>query len=458
MFVRRGLRVCALIWASMPSAASADVAYERATLANGMEVVLFPNHKVPAVSHSVWYKAGAADELPGASGVAHFLEHLSIRGSKGHPSADFTRIVAENGGDQNGFTNYDYTTYVQTIAVDRLPLMMELGADRMLNLTLEPADIDEERQIIIEERRMRTDNKPERLMAEQMRALLFLHHPYGTPSIGWKNEMEALSRDDAIAFYKAHYNPANAALIVTGDITMEQLMPLAEKYYGALPAGTPVARNWVEEPEGIAPRRFTLSQKEVAQPIWTRLYSAPSLGTDRSLPPEQSRRSYALLLLSHLLGGGQTSRLYQSLVVEQKLATAAGCNYDDVSRGPSQFSLYAIPASGVSMERIEQAVEAEVAKLVATPPAEAELAQAKQLLIAGAIYAQEGLEQIGYIAGTLITADIPLDYLNHWQKDIGSVTAEQVQEAATTVLVANHSVTGILLPEKADAVAVEKQK
>lgn len=437
-----------LICVGVLPAHAATLKYDTFTLSNGMDVAVIENHKVPAVSHMVWYRTGSSDDPQGKSGIAHFLEHLMFKGTPTVPAGEFSKIIARHGGRENAFTSYDYTAYYQKLAKAHLPLAMEMEADRMRNLVLDEETVATERDVILEERRMRIDNRPASLLAEQMRAALFLHHPYGTPNIGWQHEIKGLNRDDALKAYRAHYAPKNAVLIVIGDITADELRPLAEKYYGSIPSGERAEHLWITEPEPRAARQVTLRHANVNQPQWSRYYLAPSQFTEKETPKE-ARHSYPLLLLSEILGGGETSRLYRALVMEQKIATSASSSYDDIALGPSIFALSATPAKGKTPQQVQQAVMEQIERLQNEPIGKEELAQAKTQLKAGALYAMEGLQVMGYIAGQLIISGEGLEYFNNWDRNIDAVTAEQIQEAARAVLQDKRSVTGILLPEEA---------
>src|SRR5712692_5448604 len=270
----------ALLAFARPGAAQDPVSLrfgaEGFTLANGLQVVVIPNHRAPVVTQMVWYKVGAADEPRGKSGIAHFLEHLMFRGSRDVAPGEFSRLVAQNGGRDNAFTAEDYTAFHQTVAVDRLPLVMKLEADRMQNLVISDAVVLPEREVIIEERRSRIDNSPAALLNEQVRTAIFLNHPYRIPTIGWEHEMALLSTADAQAHYRTWYAPNNAVLVVAGDITAAQLKPLAEQYYGPIPARAVPPRDRLIEPPHAATARLELRSPRVAQANWTRSYLAPS--------------------------------------------------------------------------------------------------------------------------------------------------------------------------------------
>ncbi|MEE8394286.1 MAG: pitrilysin family protein, partial [Rhodospirillales bacterium] len=341
-------------------------------LANGMQVVVVPNHRVPVVTHMVWYKAGSADDPPGKSGIAHLLEHLMFKGTNKLKPGEFSEILARNGGQENAFTSRDYTAYYQSVAVDRLELVMEMEADRMTNLVLGGEDVETEKRVILEERRQRTDNNPGSILAEHLSAALFLNHPYRRPIIGWQHEIEGLTLADALSFYRRWYAPNNAILTVAGDITAEELRPLAEKYYGRIPSVPAVARSRPTEPPHRAARQVVLSDERVRQPTWSRTFLAPSYTHGAA------EHAYPLEVLSEILGGGATTRLYRTLVVERKLAISAGASYSPDSLGPTGFAFYASPQTGVSVDRIEREMELEIARLLKDGVSREELDRAKR--------------------------------------------------------------------------------
>ncbi|MGH6929019.1 MAG: M16 family metallopeptidase, partial [Dongiaceae bacterium] len=314
---------CAFLVLAAPLPAAAAVFNPSTiTLDNGLQVVVIENHRAPVVTHMVWYRAGAADEVPGKTGIAHFLEHLMFKGTKTVPPGAFSEMIARLGGSENAFTTQDSTAYFQSVAVEHLEEMMRLEADRMVNLVLTDDVVLPERDVILEERRQRIDNEPGSQLMEMMRASLFLNHPYRLPTIGWENEMQGLTTADAIAWHKKWYAPNNAVVVISGDVTLAQVKPLAEKYYGVLPAQTVPARHRPDEPMQFAPRRVTLEDGRVQLASWSRLYQAPSYHRGAK------EHAYALEVLAEIIGGGTSSRLYRSLVVEQKVATSAGAGYD----------------------------------------------------------------------------------------------------------------------------------
>jgi len=409
-------------------------------LENGMQVVVIPNHRAPVVTHMVWYKVGAADEPPGKSGIAHFLEHLMFKGTEKIPPGEFSKIVARNGGRDNAFTSQDYTAYFQSIARDRLEQVMEMEADRMTGLRLTDAEVLPERDVILEERRSRTDNDPSALLSEGMQAALFTNHPYGTPIIGWAHEMRSLTTEDALEFYKQHYAPNNAILIVSGDITAKELRPLAEKYYGAISPRDVPPRVRPQEPLPILKRNVEYKNERVRQATWSRSYLAPSYGTG------EGEEAYALQVLSELLGGNSSSRLYRSLVVENPLASSVGTYYDPDSLDHGQFTIYGVPRQGVSISEVEAAVTAALRQIVNDGVEAEEVDLSKHRLKAAAVYARDSLFNPGRVLGMALTTGQSVDDVESWPARIDSVTPQDVASAARKVLGNGAYVTGILLP------------
>ena len=413
---------------------------ETFTLANGMQVVVVTNRRAPVVSHHVWYKVGSADSPLGKSGLAHFLEHLMFKGTKSLAPGEFSRIVARNGGNENAFTGPDYTGYFQTIAKDRLELVMRMEADRMANLQLEQQEVLHERAGVLEERSQRVDNDPAARLSEQLNATQFYHHPYRIPVIGWRHEMATYTREDALDFYRTWYAPNNAVLIVAGDIDAAELRPLAEKYYGAIQARPVPARVRVQEPPQEAARTVVLSDPRVQQPSWIRSYLAPSFTAGAT------EHAYALEVLAEIFGGTSTSRLYRSVVIGQKLATSAGAYYRGSSLDLATFRIYATPRPGVTLDQLEAAVDAELARLKAEPITDEEVERATKRLVAEATYAQDSLSTAVRSFGVALATGRTVDDVEAWPERIRAVTAAQVEAAAAYVFRAETSVTGRLVP------------
>jgi zinc protease len=330
----------------------------------------------------IWYKVGSADETAGKSGLAHFLEHLMFKGTAKNPAGLFSQTLATIGGQENAFTTSDYTAYFQRIAKQYLATVMEFEADRMTGLVLTDANVLPERDVVLEEFNMRVANSPEARIGEQVEAALYLNHPYGRPVIGWRTEIEKLNREDALAFYRRFYTPNNAVLVVAGDVTGEEVKTLAEQTYGKVAKVAEVGpRIRPQEPEPVAVRQLTMADPRVAQPSLQRNYLVPSGNTAK--PGE----SEALDVLAHVLGGGETSRLYRALVIEQHLATSAGSYYQGTALDESRFGVFANPLPNVTFAKTEEAIDDVLAKVIADGITPDELERAKTQLIAEAVYA-----------------------------------------------------------------------
>jgi zinc protease len=417
---------------------------ETFTLPNGMQVVVVNNPRVPVLTHMVWYKVGAADEEEGKSGIAHFLEHLMFKGTDELAPGEFSRIVARNGGRDNAFTSWDYTAYFQNVASDRLELVMKMEADRMADLQLTDEAVLPERDVVREERRQRTDNEPGSRLSEQVNATLFVHHPYGRPIIGWDAEVSRLDREDAQGFYKKWYAPNNAVLVVAGDVTAEALRPLAEKYYGAIPAREVPERRRVDEPPLEAERRVILRDPEVRQPAYRKLFLAPSYRRG------ETRHAYPLQVLSEILGGGATSRLYRELTVEKRLATGAASGYSPTSYDLSVFGLYASPTPETPVEELEEALNGVVAELLDKGVTAEEVETAKKRLEREAIFARDSLQGPAQTFGATLATGGTVEEVETWPERIAAVTVEEVNEAARAVLGQSGFVVGLLLPHGED--------
>ncbi len=417
---------------------------ETFTLSNGLQVIVITDRRAPVVTHMVWYRVGAADEDRGRSGIAHFFEHLMFKGTREIGPGEFSREVARNGGQLNAFTSWDYTAYYERIARDRLELVMGMEADRMRNLRFSDETFTSERDVIGEERRQRIDNSPGAVMGERMRAMLYPHHPYGTPIIGWAHEIEALDRESALAFYQTWYAPNNAILVVAGDIDAAELRPLAQRYYGRLrPTRNLPARTWVQDPPNVGPMRVTHRDEKVRQPSVSRMYRAISYGTD------EGRQAHALDVAIEILGGSETSRLYRALVEEQRIAVSAGASANTAGLGGGSVSVYATPVEGVSLEQVEAAIDAVIAQYLRDGPTEAELTRAKSSLAAAAVYSRDSQESLANIYGSSLAQGESIDDVVNWPRDIEAVTRDEALTIARDTLVLDASVTGLLLPPEA---------
>jgi zinc protease len=436
----------ALVAAALALPAAAEPRVTTFTLANGMEAVVIEDNRAPVVTNMVWYRAGAADEVRGKSGLAHYLEHLMFKGTDEIPEGAFSKIVAENGGQDNAFTARDYTAYFQSIAADRLGTVMAMEADRMRDLVISEEAAATELQVILEERSQRVDNDPGSLFAEQMAAALYLNHPYGTPIIGWRAEMEGLTRADAIGWYERYYAPDNAILVVAGDVTPEQVKALAEQHFGPLePSGMPRAER-PQEPPQLAPRRIEMRDARVRQPYVSRTYLAPSRVSGD--PAEAA----ALTMLAQVLGGsGVTSRLSKTLEVEEGVAIGTGAFYSSLSLDPGEFGVYAVPAEGVDLATVEAGIDRVLAALAAEGPTEDELARAKAGVAASEIYGQDSQAGLARRYGAALAVGLTVADVQGWPDLLKAVTAEDVKRAAA-LLRPEASVTGWLMGAEAPAI------
>jgi zinc protease len=435
----------ALSLVAVPAAPASAAMFnpESFTLDNGLQVVVIPNHRAPIVIHMVWYKVGAADEAPGQSGNAHFLEHLMFKGTDTVAPGEFSKTVARAGGQDNAFTTHDYTGYFQRVAKDKLELVMRLEADRMANLKLTDTVVNPERDVVIEERRSRTDNSPAAQLSEQTQAILFLNHPYHRPVIGWRHEIEALTTEGALAFYREHYAPNNAVLLVAGDVTAAEIKPLAEKYYGPLKARAIPERKRPSEPDAVAPRQVELKSPRVGQPSWSRNYIAPSYNRG------ETQHAYPLQVLAEILGGSASSRIYRSLVDGKGLAIVAGAYYGPEQYDLGGFGVYGSPRAGIEIGQIEAAINEEIATLLKDGVTEAEVSRAKKNMIEQSVYARDSLRTGAYMFGRALTTGRTIADVEAWPERIGAVTTDQVNAAARAVLKDIGSVTSILLSQPA---------
>lgn len=410
------------------------------TLDNGMQVVVIEDHRAPVVTQMVWYKTGRADEVAGQSGIAHFFEHLMFKGTETIKPGEFSEIVAANGGSDNAFTSNDYTAYFQRIAADKLELMMQLESDRMVHLNLSAENVATEKQVILEERNQRVDSDPAALFSEQINAAQFLNHPYGIPVIGWRHEIEQLTREQALAFYAAYYAPNNAILVVAGDVEPAKVKTLAEKYYGPLkPSDKIKPRLRPSEPPQLAERRLSMADPRVAQPYVSRSYLAPERNSG------DQKQAAALTVLAEVLGGsGTTSVLTRALSFETQTAVYASASYTGTSVDPDTFNLVVVPSEGVSLQQAEDAMDAVLAKFLETGVDPVDLERIKTQVRASEIYKQDDAGDVAQEYGAALAVGLTVQDVQDWPNVLQSVTAADVLDAAKLVLQRNNAVTGWL--------------
>ncbi|MFT3690385.1 M16 family metallopeptidase [Paenirhodobacter sp.] len=422
------------------------------TLPNGLEAVVIEDHRAPVVVQMVWYKAGSADEQRGKSGIAHYLEHLMFKGTDTMAAGELSKTVAANGGSDNAFTSYDYTAYHQRIAADRLELVMRMEADRMRHLKISPDDWRTERQVILEERSQRIDSDPGAQFTEQARAAQFLNSPYGTPVIGWRQEMESLTREDALAWYHRYYAPNNAVLVVAGDVTPDQVQALAEKYYGPLdPSPDIPPRIRAQEPPQLAARRLEFHDDRVAQPYLIRTWLAPERN------PGDQKQAAALTLLAAILGGNaQTSVLPRKLVFDRGDAIYVSAGYDGMSIDRTTFGISMMPAPDVSLPEAEKALDEALAEFLKEGVDPAQFERIRAQIRAGQIYEKDNTQGLAQRYGEALASGFTIDDVQAWPDVLMSVTEADVMAAAKAVLVPAASVTGYVAKGTPEAPAAQE--
>lgn len=409
-------------------------------LPNGLRVAFVESRRAPVVAQYLFYSAGGGEDPAGRSGTAHFLEHMMFKGSPNVPSGAISRIVAREGGNDNAFTSRDVTAYYQQVEASRLDLILRLESDRFADALLPADELESERQVVLEERRSRTDSSPRALFQEALAAALWgPQNTQGRPIIGWEDEIRAITRDDLMAFYRGHYMPSNAILCIAGDVREAELRRIVEQRYGGVAARPAPARNRTPMPAAVHEERVVRREPRVREAVMVRVWMAPSVNTagrEHGVPLE---------VLAHILGGGQGSRLYRSLV-EAGLATSAGASYDSDAVGPTDFGVYAAPRRGTAPERVEEVARAEVARLLDGGVTEEELARSKRQITAGALLTLDSFGAAPRMIGNVLGIGQPIEDLEYWPARIRAVTRDQVNAAARTVLATAPNTTGWLLP------------
>lgn len=450
---RIGIRVSiAMLALAGLKAAPAHSASKAATfqLANGMQVLVLPDHRTSVVTHMVWYRTGAADDPWGKSGIAHFLEHLMFKATNTIKSGEFTRIVTRLGGRHNALTAHDTTSYFQRAAKEHLRTLMQLEADRMVNIRLIEEEVRTERDVIREERRSSVDAAPISILNEQMLAQLYQNHPYGRPVLGWAHEIARLTLEDANSFYALHYAPNNSVLVVAGDVTAEEVRGLAEATYGRNkpnPAVRP--RQRPSEPEPIAVRALRLEDDRAGAPLMLRYYHVPSFASAKAGDAE------ALSLLARILGGDDTSRLYRKLVLDKKLAVQAGADYQGGGLDSGRLTLLALAGNDRPSGEMESAVDDVVAALVSSGVAEDELDRAKLALEADRVFETDNQEKLARRYGEALTHGRSLTDIEAVAQRTDAVTASDIKRVAAEYLALRRSVTGTLVrPQRQGTLAI----
>ena len=405
-------------------AAPAFSAVTDVTLDNGLRVIVKEDHRAPVAVSQLWYKAGSMDEFNGTTGVAHVLEHMMFQGTEKVPEGQFSKLIAAAGGKENAFTNRDETVYFQQLQKDRLPIAFGLEADRMANLQLKDESFAKEIQVVMEERRMRTEDNPQSILYEQLMSVAFQEHPYRRPIIGWMNDLESLKAQDARDWYARWYAPNNATLVVAGDVNPQEVIALAKKEFGSLARKALPVRKPQDEPEQRGVKRINV-KAPAKLPYLLMAYHAPTLRD-----PEKDVAPWAFMILAGVLNGNDSARLNKVLVKEKRIAVDVGAGYDGMSRGPGMFFLEGTPAQGKSVAELERSLKSEIARIQKEGVSEKELNRVKAQVIAGDVFQRDSIFYQAMQLGEIATIGLPLDLLDKRLDKLKAVTSEQVREAA----------------------------
>ncbi|MBU1691162.1 MAG: insulinase family protein [Gammaproteobacteria bacterium] len=438
------IRCIWLLAAILPFQAMATV--HEYKLANGMKVIVKEDHRAPVVVSQVWYRAGSMDEFNGTTGVAHVLEHMMFKGTKAVPAGEFSKQIAVAGGRENAFTSRDNTAYFQQLQKSKLELSLKLESDRMHNLVITPKEFAKEIKVVMEERRLRTDDKPQSLVYETLMATAYQAHPYHHPIIGWMSDLDNMTADDARDWYRRWYAPNNATLVVVGDVKPKEVLKLAERYFGKIrPVALPQRKPQAEpDQRGI---------KRVAVKAPAKLpYLAMSYHTPTLRDPSNDWEPYALEVLAGVLDGHASARLNQALVREQQIAVSTGAGYDLISRGPSMFILDGAPTEGKSVAELEAAIREQIDKIKRDGVTEEELLRVKAQVIAAQVYQRDSMFYQAMLIGEVETAGLPLNTLETRLEKLKVVTAGQVQEVARKYLIDDRLTVAVLDPQPMDGV------
>jgi len=414
------------------------------TLPNGLRVIVKEDHRAPTAVQMVWYRIGSMDEIDGSSGVAHVLEHMMFKGTPSVGPGEFNKRVAAAGGRDNAFTSRDYTAYFQQVPKEKLDDVMQLEADRMRHLNVDAKEFAQEIKVVMEERRMRTDDNPQAKLFEQMNAVAFQAHPYRRPIIGWMNDIETMTAADAKAWYDTWYVPNNAYVVVTGDVEHKAVFALAEKYYGGLAGRALPARRQQVEPAQEGPRRITV-KAPAELPVLIMAYKAPIL---RDV--DQDSEPYALEMLASILDGHDAARFNKKLVREDKVALSIGVGYDNTARGPGMFYFSGSPSEGRTVGDLEAALRTEIARVQKDGVSEQELKRAKAQLVAGQVYKMDSMFGQAMEIGQIEAVGLPYRKIDRMLEKLQKVSAAEVQAVAKKYFTDDTLTVGILDPQPLD--------
>ena len=429
--------------------AQAQAEISQITLKNGLKVIVQEDHRAPVVVSQIWYRAGSLDEVNGKTGVAHVLEHMMFKGTTAVPAGQFSRKIAAAGGKENAFTSKDYTCYFQQLEKSRLPLSFELEADRMVNLQITDAEFAKEIEVVKEERRWRTEDKPQSRVGEQFDSSVFRAHPYGRPIVGFMNDLDNMTAEDAREWYRTWYTPNNVTVVVVGDVEAAEVFRLAEDTFGKLASRALPARKPQVEPVQLGERR-AIVKAPAKLPYFVMGFHAPAMKNGSGYS-EQDWEPYALEVLSSILSGNDAARLNQKLVREQAIALDIDTGYDGTNRGQaSTFEIAASPSEGVALEALQKAIWEQVDEVKNNGVTPAELHRVKAAVIAADVYKRDSMFYQAMQIGQLETMGYPLSLLERNAARVQAVTSEQVQAVAKKYLVPDQLTLVILDPQPID--------
>lgn len=407
-------------------------------LKNGLKIITIEDHKDPVITFQVWYRVGARNEIMGKTGLAHLTEHMMFKGTKKYKKGEVSRTVARHGGNENAFTSQEYTAYFQIFSKDKLHISLDVESDRMVNMVVDADEFLLERDVVMEERRSRTDDDPTSVVVEDMFAAAFKTHPYRNPIVGWMSDLQNLSREDLVTWYKTYYSPNNATIILAGDFKRKEALKAIEKSFGSIPSGPEPPAMTIKEPDQVGERRV-LVKKEAQLPFIFAGYKVPNLGH-----PDE----YPLQVLENVLSAGKSSRLYKSLVYEKQSAIYAGGSYDGLSKDPGLFYFYAGVKPGVKTEDVEEGIYLELEKIKDDGVSDVELQKAKNQLEAAFITSQDSIFYQAMQIGRLESAGVDYHYMEKYLDNIRKVTKEDLMATAKKYFVSDRRTVGILVPVK----------
>jgi zinc protease len=434
------MRIYLFCFALLLGAAAQAEVFER-TLPNGLKVIVKEDHRAPVVVQQIWYKVGSMDERTGVTGIAHVLEHMMFKGTATVPAGEFSRRIAAAGGRENAFTSYDYTAYFQQLHKSKLPLAMQLESDRMRNLSLSAGEFGKEIKVVMEERRLRTDDEAHALLQETMMATIYEEHPYHHPVIGWMNDLESLTAGDAKAWYDRWYAPNNATLVVAGDVTPAEVFALAQRYYGAIPKRAMPPHRDYDEPKQRGIKRLVV-KAPAELPHLVMSFHAPTIKD-----PAKDWKPYAMEILAGVLDGNESARLNKHLVREQQVASGVGAGYDSVSRGPGLFTLEATPSEGKTVIDVEVALRKEIEQLVKDGVSDEELQRVKAQVTAGEVYKLDSVFYQAMQIGQMESIGLGHRAIPLMLKKLQAVTADQVRQVAEEFLQDDNLTVAVLDPQ-----------